>query len=99
MEDTAKPKITETKISPNMSASDNAKKIFSGTISSNVSTKEGFSGTSTSASGKDRPSPGLIINAITNPKIIATAVRSEEHTSELQSRFDLVCRLLLEKKK
>src|SRR5207249_7440184 len=25
-------------------------------------------------------------------------VRSEEHTSELQSRFDLVCRLLLEKK-
>src|SRR5438067_8444006 len=28
-----------------------------------------------------------------NPK------RSEEHTSELQSRFDLVCRLLLEKKK
>src|SRR5699024_10795888 len=27
------------------------------------------------------------------------AQRSEEHTSELQSRFDLVCRLLLEKKK
>src|SRR5699024_11242294 len=25
--------------------------------------------------------------------------RSEEHTSELQSRFDLVCRLLLEKQK
>src|SRR5699024_11472805 len=33
--------------------------------------------------------------------IVAAAVafdRSEEHTSELQSRFDLVCRLLLEKK-
>src|SRR5207249_7142147 len=28
-----------------------------------------------------------------------TTSRSEEHTSELQSRFDLVCRLLLEKKK
>src|SRR5699024_11506062 len=28
-----------------------------------------------------------------------TVPRSEEHTSELQSRFDLVCRLLLEKKK
>src|SRR5699024_12082880 len=28
----------------------------------------------------------------------AAAARSEEHTSELQSRFDLVCRLLLEKK-
>src|SRR5699024_12141959 len=29
----------------------------------------------------------------------AASPRSEEHTSELQSRFDLVCRLLLEKKK
>src|SRR2546422_7885093 len=29
----------------------------------------------------------------------APAVRSEEHTSELQSRLHLVCRLLLEKKK
>src|SRR2546429_2032564 len=32
----------------------------------------------------------------TSPK---RAVRSEEHTSELQSRLHLVCRLLLEKKK
>src|SRR5699024_11770123 len=32
-----------------------------------------------------------------NPDV--TKDRSEEHTSELQSRFDLVCRLLLEKKK
>src|SRR5437868_12734591 len=31
------------------------------------------------------------------PSMTMTA-RSEEHTSELQSRFDLVCRLLLEKK-
>src|SRR2546422_11712255 len=29
----------------------------------------------------------------------STCVRSEEHTSELQSRLHLVCRLLLEKKK
>src|SRR5437868_9046138 len=29
---------------------------------------------------------------------IVPKTRSEEHTSELQSRFDLVCRLLLEKK-
>src|SRR6266513_4139931 len=29
---------------------------------------------------------------------LARIERSEEHTSELQSRFDLVCRLLLEKK-
>src|SRR5207249_9837919 len=31
--------------------------------------------------------------------VVFNFVRSEEHTSELQSRFDLVCRLLLEKKK
>src|SRR5699024_12700591 len=31
--------------------------------------------------------------------IALNGYRSEEHTSELQSRFDLVCRLLLEKKK
>src|SRR5699024_12676106 len=31
--------------------------------------------------------------------IARAAQRSEEHTSELQSRFDIVCRLLLEKKK
>src|SRR5206468_8552271 len=30
---------------------------------------------------------------------VTIATRSEEHTSELQSRSDLVCRLLLEKKK
>src|SRR5271167_5239018 len=30
---------------------------------------------------------------------LPSTLRSEEHTSELQSRFDLVCRLLLEKKK
>src|SRR5690349_25036344 len=30
---------------------------------------------------------------------LAVVLRSEEHTSELQSRRDLVCRLLLEKKK
>src|SRR5207249_9736417 len=33
----------------------------------------------------------LLINSVAES-------RSEEHTSELQSRFDLVCRLLLEKK-
>ena len=31
--------------------------------------------------------------------LFSSCGRSEEHTSELQSRFDLVCRLLLEKKK
>src|SRR2546422_1098467 len=36
-----------------------------------------------------------------NPEVVqgTTEFRSEEHTSELQSRLHLVCRLLLEKKK
>src|SRR5260370_25099137 len=33
------------------------------------------------------------------PRIIFGSMRSEEHTSELQSHLNLVCRLLLEKKK
>src|SRR2546421_7029008 len=33
------------------------------------------------------------------PQVTGVFQRSEEHTSELQSRSDLVCRLLLEKKK
>src|SRR5207247_8940395 len=36
---------------------------------------------------------------ICDVKVITVTFRSEEHTSELQSRVDLVCRLLLEKKK
>src|SRR5207247_7480249 len=35
----------------------------------------------------------------TSMRLAVRSVRSEEHTSELQSRVDLVCRLLLEKKK
>src|SRR6266536_6066814 len=34
-----------------------------------------------------------------SPEVMQTSSRSEEHTSELQSRVDLVCRLLLEHKK
>src|SRR5207249_10508212 len=39
------------------------------------------------------------IEGVADFKRIKSKPRSEEHTSELQSRFDLVCRLLLEKKK
>src|SRR5699024_12410679 len=43
--------------------------------------------------------PSMICLAIWRKHLGATCPsRSEEHTSELQSRFDLVCRLLLEKK-
>src|SRR2546422_2198664 len=36
--------------------------------------------------------------SVTDGGIVSLAARSEEHTSELQSRLHLVCRLLLEKK-
>src|SRR5699024_11660561 len=39
------------------------------------------------------------LDRIRNIKVSEESLRSEEHTSELQSRFDLVCRLLLAKKK
>src|SRR5690349_24237917 len=44
------------------------------------------------AQGHPRHAPGFIAS-------VRVDARSEEHTSELQSRRDLVCRLLLEKKK
>src|SRR2546427_8377683 len=44
--------------------------------------------------------PGLTSEFKCGPRGIGLAlVRSEEHTSELQSQSNLVCRLLLEKKK
>src|SRR5438034_2186508 len=41
----------------------------------------------------------LVIGAELVTGTVARYLRSEEHTSELQSHSDLVCRLLLEKKK
>src|SRR5690606_41750264 len=46
-------------------------------------------------SGSSRPTPG----GPSPRRLAAVPTRSEEHTSELQSRENLVCRLLLEKKK
>src|SRR5699024_11364023 len=40
--------------------------------------------------------PTIMLDIV--PRDVTEDERSEEHTSELQSRFDLVCRLLLEKK-
>src|SRR5437016_8746654 len=42
---------------------------------------------------------GVFVIVATAMLIVAVVVRSEEHTSELQSLTNLVCRLLLEKKK
>src|SRR6266496_6697070 len=43
-----------------------------------------------------QPLPGLLVGPQRQAEFLL-GVRSEEHTSELQSRRDLVCRLLLEK--
>src|SRR5260221_5586857 len=45
------------------------------------------------------PRQPISCSSSTEPPMDSTAFRSEEHTSELQSHSDLVCRLLLEKKK
>src|SRR3712207_8079751 len=57
----------------------------------------------TSASRSVTPAPSAESSAASwntpaTPLEVASVVRSEEHTSELQSRQYLVCRLLLEKK-
>src|SRR5207247_7800059 len=44
-----------------------------------------------------RPRRGVRLHAGTRVVAVLAGRRSEEHTSELQSRVDLVCRLLLEK--
>src|SRR2546429_1138721 len=45
------------------------------------------------------PPRWLRLGQASNKAKLASKIRSEEHTSELQSRLHLVCRLLLEKKK
>src|SRR5699024_11363654 len=76
---------------------------------STMAVDESFGRQKSSTSAEFSPEIGSISTSRGSaPTSIATAPapcvgspgeRSEEHTSELQSRFDLVCRLLLEKKK
>src|SRR5699024_7847682 len=47
----------------------------------------------------DRASRWFVHQSPEHLDVLATIDRSEEHTSELQSRFDIVCRLMLELKK
>src|SRR2546430_17674355 len=49
--------------------------------------------------GDRRRSPGREVDVPERAEAALRRVRSEEHTSELQSQSNLVCRLLLEKKK
>src|SRR5207253_10730756 len=56
------------------------------------------SGDTKATGSRRRPKP-IPWSAGIPPAVLKHVVRSEEHTSELQSRGHLVCRLLLEKKK
>src|SRR5699024_11441173 len=68
---------------------------FQGSVTP-VSSSTAISGSTSTAHVMDMDH---ILGMINRPRVPLTTVqRSEEHTSELQSRFDLVCRLLLEKK-
>src|SRR5260221_5259688 len=49
--------------------------------------------------GEDQPNALGSVAILVEPRPKRGRIRSEEHTSELQSHSDLVCRLLLEKKK
>src|SRR5256885_8260731 len=50
-------------------------------------------------SARYRPQPRASVSTASRPVATCHDARSEEHTSELQSPCNLVCRLLLEKKK
>src|SRR5256885_7119537 len=49
--------------------------------------------------GARQPAHGRLVFRPQHPDAVSGLTRSEEHTSELQSPCNLVCRLLLEKKK
>src|SRR5699024_2408789 len=57
-----------------------------------------ISATAVSSTGIVNPTDPNTATGISTIATSTVSTRSEEHTSELQSRFDLVCRLLLEKK-
>src|SRR2546422_6736878 len=59
---------------------------------------DGLRGTRDDQSFTTLASAGQELNAFETLTPLEAAQRSEEHTSELQSRLHLVCRLLLEKK-
>src|SRR5207249_10215295 len=67
--------------------------------SSDLVVSSSASGRNSNVSRRSRCTECFSIRSRASVQRLRRLTRSEEHTSELQSRFDLVCRLLLEKKK
>src|SRR5438874_12177889 len=97
-------------INPSWTSGSSKKKSPQATTPSKVRAKKSESSTaahSTGTLGKRARNAATIVGEASTPytlnprsiKACEIGTRSEEHTSELQSRRDLVCRLLLEKKK
>src|SRR5690242_20937552 len=64
-----------------------------------LAVEEDAAGAGLHQAGDDVEQGGLAATRRPKQRIGAAILRSEEHTSELQSHVNLVCRLLLEKKK
>src|SRR5256885_3054766 len=79
--------------------------LFRSTLTTNAGPQSSSSTTVTLALGSFEPAsstarvPGRASTSASGGRWRASTARSEEHTSELQSPCNLVCRLLLEKKK
>src|SRR5438105_8146977 len=66
---------------------------------SRASTTRGLTASASPTSDLFSTARGALTRVATTHRTPGESKRSEEHTSELQSRVDIVCRLLLEKKK
>src|SRR5438552_8520225 len=73
--------------------------ILEKSVSTGTTSRTGVEGGVFGSRTWRRPSTSNAIGGSSSVNAVATRMRSEEHTSELQSPDHLVCRLLLEKKK
>src|SRR5260370_19739237 len=82
-----------------LAASSNAALMSSTVVDLPSSTLRSTTETSRTGTRNDMPTNLPVRSGSTSASSSASRRRSEEHTSELQSHLNLVCRLLLEKKK
>src|SRR5699024_12664115 len=81
-------------VPPPVAVSCVASPVFIITLALVLTTGSGFTVTAIVALSLQIPLAPTTLYVV-EPVGLASGLRSEEHTSELQSRFDLVCRLLL----